>query len=89
MIMWKIVLTRRASKDIELLKRAGLSLVASRILDIISKNPFMTPPPYEKLIGALNGYYSRRINFQHRIIYKIDESNKVVTIMRMWTHYDI
>ena len=87
--MWTIVLTKRATKDIELLKRAGLSQVASRILDIISINPFQTPPPYEKLIGAFSGYYSRRINFQHRIVYKIDETKKIVTIMRMWTHYDI
>ena len=58
------------------------------ILDIIKSNPFQNPPPYEKLVGDLTGAYSRRINIQHRIIYQVYEKERVVKIIRMWTHYE-
>ena len=85
--MFKVVLTKQAQKDIFKLKSAGLSEKAKDLVNVISNNPFQNPPYYEKLLGNLNGYYSRRINIQHRMIYSIDEKNHIVKILRMWTHY--
>ena len=86
--MWKIVFTKGAIKDKELLKRAGLEAKAKKLLDLISVNPYQKPPAYEKLIGDLEGYYSRRINIQHRIVYKICKEENAVIVFAMWTHYE-
>ena len=86
--MFKVVLTKQAQKDILKLKSAGLSEKAKDLVNVISNTPFQNPPYYEKLLGNLNGYYSRRINIQHRMIYSIDEKNHIVKILRMWTHYE-
>ena len=86
--MYEIRYTKQAIKDIDDLKQAGLDQKAKNLIDIIRKNPFETPPPYEKLVGDLKGAYSRRINRQHRLIYKIDESHKAIIILRLWTHYE-
>ncbi|MEI6287274.1 MAG: Txe/YoeB family addiction module toxin [Bacillota bacterium] len=79
---------KKALSDIPKLKAAKLTDKARSLIEIISDNPFQNPPPYEKLIGNLDGYYSRRINIQHRLIYTVDEIAKKVKIMRMWTHYE-
>ena len=87
MSKYKVVLTRQAVKDLELLRRAGLSKRAEALKDILAENPFQNPPPYEKLSGELRGAYSRRINIQHRMVYSVSDDD-VVRILRMWTHYE-
>lgn len=88
MVKYKIIFSKIADKDKKLLKQAGLENKAKELLDIISINPYQTPPTYEKLKGNLNGCCSRRISYQHRLVYEIDEINKEIFILRMWTHYD-
>ncbi|MFT5045980.1 MAG: toxin YoeB, partial [Porticoccaceae bacterium] len=67
--MWKLYYTKQAKKDARKLASAGLKTKAQSLLNILEKNPFQNPPPYEKLIGDLSGAYSRRINIQHRLVY--------------------
>ena len=86
--MWRIVFTKQAQKDAKKLTAAGLRPKAEKLLDILRENPYQTPPPFEKLIGDLSGAYSRRINIQHRLVYQVDTDEKVVKIIRMWTHYE-
>jgi Txe/YoeB family toxin of toxin-antitoxin system len=88
MVKWRIVYTRQAQKDAKRIAVAGLRPKAEKLLEIPSKNPFQTPPPYEKLIGDLSGAYSRRINIQHRLVYQVLEEMRIVKVIRMWTHYD-
>lgn len=88
MSSWQIVLTKQAEKDAKKLASAGLKEKAFSLLHVLKDNPFQTPPPYEKLIGDLQGYYSRRINIQHRLVYQVLEEEKTVKVIRMWTHYD-
>lgn len=83
--MYKVLLSDRAVKDLELLKRANLSKKAKQIVDSLKDNPYCLP--YEKLVGNLKGLYSKRINIQHRLVYLIDDVNKVVLITSMWSHY--
>ena len=85
---WKIVYTKQAQKDAKKLSSSGLKSKAETLLDILEKNPFLKTPPFEKLVGDLAGAYSRRINIQHRLVYQIDEMEKIVKIIRMWTHYE-
>lgn len=85
---WELLYTKQAKKDAKKLAASGLKTAAQRLLDIVRENPYQTPPPYEKLIGDLNGAYSRRINIQHRLVYQVVEDKKVVKVLRMWTHYD-
>ena len=85
--MWRVVFTKQAQKDAKKLSAVGLRPKAEHLLDILRENPFRTPPPFEKLLGDLSGAYSRRINLQHRLVYQILENEKVVKIIRMWTHY--
>lgn len=86
--MYEVKLSKRAQKDLQKLKQSGLSKKAKSLVDIIKENPWQNPPPYEKLVGDLNGFYSRRINVQHRLVYKVFEEDKVVAIYSMWTHYE-
>ncbi|MBW4695666.1 MAG: Txe/YoeB family addiction module toxin [Lyngbya sp. HA4199-MV5] len=85
---WSLVYTKQAQKDAKKLTAHHLRNKAQTLLDIIQTNPFQNPPPYEKLVGDLEGAYSRRINIQHRLVYEIIESKQTVKILRMWTHYD-
>lgn len=85
---WQLVFAKQAQKDAAKLVSAGLKDKAQSLLDIVSGNPFQNPPPYEKLIGDLAGAYSRRINIQHRLVYQVLEKEKIVKILRMWTHYE-
>ncbi len=85
--MYEIVFSKRAVKDIKLLKQhPSLLKKAKNLVEIIKKDPFKTPPTFEKLVGDLEGLYSRRINIQHRLVYKIE--NNVIYIVRLWTHYN-
>ncbi len=85
---WRVVFTKQAQKDAKKLAAAGLRSRAERLLDIVRENPHQTPPPFEKLVGDLGGAYSRRINIQHRLVYEILNKEKVVKVIRMWTHYE-
>jgi Txe/YoeB family toxin of toxin-antitoxin system len=87
MLEWKVVYTKRAQEDSLKLKAAGLKEKTSVLLEILKINPFQTTPPYEKLIGDLKGYYSRRINIQHKLVYMVNKKLKVVKVVKMWTHY--
>ena len=86
--MWSVKLSKRAIKDKELLKEAGLAKRAKQLVDILVDNPFQNPPSYEKLLGDLSGFYSRRINWQFRLIYRVDEANRIVYVDSMWTYYE-
>jgi len=88
MVKWRIVYTRQAQKDAKKIAAAGLRQKAEKLLEILSENPFQTPPPYEKLIGDLSGACSRRINIQHRLVYQVLEEIRTVKVIRMWTHYE-
>ena len=83
---WKIVFTKQAQKDAKKLASAGLKLKAQILLDVIREDPFQNPPPYEKLIGDLAGAYSRRINIQHRLVYQVYQQERIVKVLRLWTH---
>ena len=85
---WHLYYTRQAQKDAKKLSAAGLRGKAQKLLDILQKNPFQNPPPYEKLMGDLSGTYSRRISIQHRLVYQVLKEEKAVKIIRMWTHYE-
>jgi toxin YoeB len=87
-VSWKLVFTKMAQKDAKKIKRAGLKSRVENLLSVIQKNPFQTPPSYEKLVGDLNGAYSRRINIQHRLVYQVLTDEKTVKVIRMWTHYE-
>jgi len=86
--MYKIYYTKAATKDIPKLKAAKLDGKAKALINLIRETPYQTPPPYEKLVGDLQGAYSRRINIKHRLVYTVSESPKVVTILSLWTHYE-
>ena len=87
-VEWRLVFTRQAQKDARKVSGAGLRNKAEKLLDILRKDPFQTPPPYEKLVGDLSGAYSRRINIQHRLVYQVLKEIKTVKVIRMWTHYE-
>lgn len=86
--MFTIVFTRQAAKDAEKLKEHGLDSKAKNLIEILRNNPFQTPPTYEKLVGNLDGAYSRRINIHNRLVYEVMKKEKIVKIIRMWTHYE-
>ena len=86
--MYKIVYRKKAIKDIPKLKQSGLNNKVKTLIDIIRNDPFQNPPPYEKLLGELQGAYSRRINFQHRLVYQVLESEKTIKIISIWSHYE-
>jgi toxin YoeB len=86
--MWKLVYTKQALKDAKKLSSSGLRAKAEELLDILRRNPYQNPPPYEKLIGDLAGACSRRINIQHRLVYQVLDAEKAVKVIRLWTHYE-
>ena len=85
---WKLAYTKQAVKDAKKLAKSNLKSKAQALLDLVRQDPFQTPPTYEKLLGDLTGAYSRRINIQHRLVYQVLEQEKVVKVLRMWTHYE-
>jgi toxin YoeB len=87
-VNWKVVYTKQAKKDARKLAAAGLKGKARALLDILAKNPYQSPPPFEKLLGDLAGAFFRRINIQHRLVYQILDNIKTVKVIRMWTHYE-
>lgn len=85
---WKLVYTRQAQKDAKKLAAGGLKPRAQELLALIAEDPYRKPPPFENLIGDLAGAYSRRINIQHRLAYQVVEGERVVKVLRLWTHYE-
>lgn len=88
MVKWKVVFTKQAVKDAKKINSAGLKERTEKIIDLLEKNPYQSPPSLEKLVGDLTGTYSRRINIKHRIVYQIYDEIKTVKVIRMWTHYE-
>ena len=88
MVNWTVVFTKQAQKDAKKIAASNLKTQTQRLLDILTINPFQTPPPYEKLIGDLSGAISRRINIQHRLVYQIYSQEQTVKVILMWTHYE-
>jgi len=86
-VSWKVILSKKAVKDARKLKSAGLKNQTESLLKVLQENPFTSPPPFEKLVGNLKGFYSRRINIHHRIVYSVDKDQRIVHVLRMWTHY--
>lgn len=88
MVIYKIVYTKKAIKDIKNLKYAGIDKKAKMLVELIKQNPYQTPPSYEKLQGELKGAYSRRINIQHHLVYEVFEKEKTIKIISLWSHYE-
>lgn len=88
MSSYKLVYTNQAKKDAKKAASSGLKSKIEELFEILRENPFEEYPPYEKLVGNLEGAYSRRINIQHRLVYQVIEEEKIVKVLRMWTHYD-
>ncbi len=85
---WKLVYTKQAQKDAKKLASSGLKPKAQELLKLIAEDPYRKPPPFESLIGDLAGAYSRRINIQHRLVYQVLEDERVVKVLRLWSHYE-
>ncbi|MFZ1829736.1 MAG: Txe/YoeB family addiction module toxin [Candidatus Competibacteraceae bacterium] len=85
---WQVVFSKHAEKDAKKLAAAGLKSKAQELLAVLSNDPFQNPPSYEKLVGDLAGTYSRRINIQHRLVYEVFIRERVVRVLRMWSHYE-
>jgi len=87
-VSWRLVYTRQAQRDSKKIASSGLRPRVEDLLDLLREDPLQTPPPFEKLVGDLSGAYSRRINIQHRLVYEVLAKEKVVKVLRMWTHYE-
>ena len=88
MVTYKVIYSKLALKDAKKLSSASLDIKAKELIELIKKNPFQKPPPYEKLIGNLSSSFSRRINIKHRIVYEVLEKEMLIRISKMWTHYE-
>lgn len=88
MVSWEIVFAKQALEDAKKLAASGLKSKAQEVLAVLTANPLQNPPPYEKLVGDLAGAYSRRINIQHRMVYEVFTQERIVRVLRMWTHYE-
>lgn len=88
MVSWKLVYAKQALKDAKKLAASDLKPKAQALLTMLESNPLQNPPPFEKLVGDLQGSYSRRINIQHRLVYEIFEAEHIVRVLRMWSHYE-
>jgi len=87
-VKWRLIYTRQAQEDAKKLSRSGLKQKAQALLAILATDTFQRPPPFQKLAGDLNGVYSRRINVQHRLVYQVLEEERIVKVLRLWTHYE-
>jgi len=87
-VSWEVVFAKQALKDAKKIATSGLKPKAQELLAVLAINPLQNPPSYEKLVGDLAGAYSRRINIQHRIVYEVFVKEKIVRVLRMWTHYE-
>jgi len=87
-VSWRVLYTKQAQRDARRLAAAGLKTKAEALLDRLAEDPFRSPPPFEKLVGDLRGAYSRRISLQHRLVYQVLEEERIVKVIRLWTHYE-
>jgi len=87
-VTWRVVYTRHAQKDAKKIPQSNLKKKTTELISLLKQDPFQTPPQFEKLVGDLDGAYSRRINIQHRLIYQVLDKERVVKVLRMWTHYE-
>ena len=85
---WTVVYAKHAMKDAKKLSAVGLKENAQELLEVLAIDPFQNPPAYEKLVGDLDGAYSRRINIQHRLVYEVFKKERTVRVLRMWSHYE-
>ena len=85
---WRVVYTKQVQKDAKKLAQSNLKRKAKTPIAVLEQNPFQNPPSFEKLLGDLEGTYSRRINIQHRLVYQVLNEEKTVKVIRMWTHYE-
>lgn len=88
MVKWQLVYTSQALRDAKKISKSGLRNKVEALLEILKEDPFQTPPRYERLLGDIEGAYSRRINIQHRLVYQVLKKERIVKVIRMWTHYD-
>ena len=88
MASWKVLFTKQAQKDARKIAATGLRTKTEALIADLEEDPFRNPPPFEKLVGDLKGAYSRRINIQHRLVYQILKKERIVKVIRMWTHYE-
>ena len=86
--MWEVVFAKAVAKDAKKLAAAGVKSKAQELLNVLANDPFQNPPPFEKLVGDLDGAYSRRINIQHRLVYEVFKKEHTVRVLRMWSHYE-
>ena len=84
---WRVAYTRYAQKDAKKIAQSNLKKKILELISLLEKDPFQNPPQFEKLIGNLEGAYSRRINIQHRLVYQVLIEKRVVKVSRIWTHY--
>jgi Txe/YoeB family toxin of toxin-antitoxin system len=87
-VKWQVVYAKHALKDAKKLAAAGLKEKTQELLDLSAHDPFQYPPPFERLVGDLEGAYSRRINIQHRLVYEVFKKERIVRVLRMWTHHE-
>jgi len=87
-VSWRLVYTTAARRDAQRLETEYLKPKAQELLDVLKDNPYQSPPPFEKLMGELHGAYSRRINIHHRLVYQVMDDDRVVKVLRMWSHYE-
>jgi len=86
--MWEVILSKKAQEDLKKLKSIGLFEKTKELVAVLRENPFTNPPPYEKLVGNLQGFYSRRINIKHRLVYRVVKESNTIEVLRMWSHYE-
>ena len=85
---WRVVYTNQAQKDAKKIAQSNLKKKTMELISILEQDPFQNPPQFEKLVGDLEGAYSRRINIQHRLVYQVLTNERTVKVLRMWTHYE-
>ena len=88
MVKWTVVYAKHALKDAKKISAAGLKAKTQALIEVLANDPFQNPPAYEKLVGDLDGTYSRRINIQHRLVYEVFKKERIVRVLRMWSHYE-
>jgi toxin YoeB len=87
-VSWRVVYSRDAKKDAKKIAQSNLKTKTLELISLLEQDPFQNPPQFEKLVGDLEGAYSRRINIQHRLVYQVLTEDRVVKVLRMWTHYE-
>jgi len=88
LVTWRVVFTKHAQKDAKKIARSNLKKRTQELLSLLEQDPLQNPPQFEKLVGDFEGAYSRRINIQHRLVYQILIEERIVKVLRMWTHYE-